>query len=114
MNVLYDPLFRGHEKVVQSLLNFATENNIDPNILFAKGEDGDTSLHLASRNGHAKVVQLLLDFVTENKNDPNILLTKDKYGDTLLHLAIVCAQTAIKNVKSAQTRKKNIETRISK
>ena len=93
--------------MVQSLLNFATENNIDPNTLFAKGEDGDTSLHLASRNGHAKVVQLLLDFVTENKNDPNILLTKDKYGDTLLHLAIVCSQTAIKNVLCAQTRKKH-------
>jgi Ankyrin repeats (3 copies) len=61
----------GHEKVVELLLNFATENKIDPNILFQKDELGRTPLHCASIYGHEKVVELLLNFATENNIDPN-------------------------------------------
>jgi len=53
---LHMACYCGHDKVVQRLLHFAKENEIDPNIVFVKHESEKTSLHLAYKGKHRHII----------------------------------------------------------
>ena len=71
----------GQSKIVELLMKKSTEYNFKFN---AKGEDGKTALHWASKNGHLKIVKMLKEKSTELNLDLN---AKDALGWTALKYA---------------------------
>ena len=59
---------RGHDKVVQLILDFATNNNIGPEILFVENKANCTPIQIASKNGHNAVVELLNSWGVPSEN----------------------------------------------
>jgi ankyrin repeat protein len=51
------------------------------NFLFVVNHNGDTALHLASRNGQEKVVEIFLKFSTRKKIDWKMLFAGNRIGD---------------------------------
>ena len=75
----------GHEKIVESILQFATENEINWEKLFEGNKDKNTPLHLASRDGQEKVVKKML-FSGNEKVMETILFSGNQNLNTPLHL----------------------------
>ena len=48
-------------------------DRMDPDLIAAKDDSGQTALHWAARNGHKDVVALLLD-----RMDPDLIAAKDE------------------------------------
>jgi hypothetical protein len=68
------------------LLNFATKNNIDPNVLFAKDKTtSNRSLWFTSKKCHENEGELILNFATKNYIDPNHLFAE---GGTPLYYSL--------------------------
>ncbi|XP_013397079.1 ankyrin-1-like [Lingula anatina] len=76
-NTLVCAAWGGHVELVKEI---AAMDGIDVNY---QNKDGNTALHLASRDGHVDVVKCLIN---EHKMDPNI---QNKNGNTALHIAVL-------------------------